>query len=59
MESGIKLPIMDKSLIRHDILNIIEDNEKIRKQACDEFFKIPENQEFNFLTLWRKSVTKN
>ncbi len=59
MECGIQLPILDKSLIRHDVLKIIEDNEKIRKQAYDEFFKIPENQEFDFLTLWRKVMAGN
>jgi acetyl esterase/lipase len=53
------MTILDKSKIRPDILNIMEDIEKVRKQATTEFFKIKENQGVDFKALWKKVMVGN
>lgn len=53
------MPILDKSLIRPDVLKIIEDSEKVRKRAYEEFFRTREDQEVDFLNLWRKVMVGN
>ncbi|MFX0183050.1 MAG: alpha/beta hydrolase [Candidatus Hodarchaeota archaeon] len=53
------MTILDKSKIRPDILNIMEDIEKVRKQAITEFFKIEENRRVDFKALWKKVILGN
>ncbi|MHA2247319.1 MAG: alpha/beta hydrolase [Candidatus Hodarchaeales archaeon] len=51
--------ILDKTKIRPDILNIMEDIGKVRVEAYKEFLKIKENQEVDFPSLWRKVMVGN
>ena len=51
--------ILDKSKIRPQILDIMEDIEKISAKATEEFLKKKENQGVDFQALWKKVMIGN
>ncbi|MHA2232330.1 MAG: alpha/beta hydrolase [Candidatus Hodarchaeales archaeon] len=53
------MSILDKSRIRPDILQVMDDIEKIRAQFRIEFFKKEKNQGINFPALWKKVMAGN
>lgn len=53
------MSILDKSRIRPDILNVMEDIEKIQTRATTEFFQMEENQGVDFPALWKKVMAGN
>ena len=53
------MPILDKKLLRQDVLDIVAERQRLQGQAIAEYVRHPENQVFDFRALWKKVMAGN